>query len=124
MKYILAMLLFVSFTVHAEIINFTGSACDSSRGCYVVATDTPTNIVSIYNSIAYPPTLILNGVAYHSTTINGYGDVFQAVMTDALGQTGILNVTYRTTTRYVSSGRAHYYLRTWAIIGGSFEYTP
>ena len=123
MKYLFVMLLFIN-TAYADIINFTGSACDSSRICYTVATDTPTVTVSLYNTINYPPTIVVNGIAYHGTTVNKYNDVFQEVVTDALGQTGILNVSYKTSIRYVSSGRAHYYLRSWAIVGGSLEYTP
>lgn len=128
MKFIAAIaLLLASLTANAEVVTLGADACGTLRVCQDVPNDTGASITLASTRVAgptltYPATTItIDGVAYSGTmpTAGNY-DVFDADVTNDVGEVAHLYAQWHSVRTYVNSGRAHYYITRWYLDFGTF----
>ncbi len=106
-------------------ITLQNSGCFGAlRQCYNVNNvdeSAQTHTVNIVTSPSYPSVFVtLDGIQYSSPAgMNGGNGPFNVVLIGPNGeQLSMENLVFSHTTRYVSSGRAHYYVTTWKVVSG------
>lgn len=114
--------LLVGLNAQAATITIEGpDLCGTTRMCADALTDTG-QAVSLGASTAYHSiTLVVDGKTYTGdwTTVTVTDGLAAGVVAAADGSTATVATTWSHTIRKINSGRAHYQLTVWTLVGGT-----
>lgn len=102
----------------AETITLGVDACGLSRTCYDVPNDAGA-VISLYAPFNGFPSLLIDGKMYRALNGTQLASFDSLPLTADDGDVVLLSATFVTYRRMVNSGRAHYWVTTWGLTGGT-----